>query len=652
MKNEFELAFTEIAETLKLSREVITEALEAALVSAYRRNVGVSSAQEVTVTIDQETGAPTIWAEKEVVDEVQDERTEVLLGQAQAIVPDAEIGDTVMVESTPEDFGRIAAQTAKQVLLQRMREAERAAQYEEYRERVGDLVTGTVQSASDSAVTVGLGRSEAILPRSQQVPGERYRTHDKVRAYVLEVRETTRGPQIILSRSHRNMLRRLLEYEVPEIYNGTVEIKNIAREPGARSKVAVMATQEGVDPVGACVGMRGVRIQSIVRELSDEKIDVIEWNPDQAAFIAKALSPARVSDVFLDDDPNQGRTAIVIVPDDQLSLAIGREGQNARLGAKLTGWRIDIKSVTEAASDALEHLNSDDMAEMAAEHAEVASNIERIMEKKAANRPVMPEDYKLLSQFIRLVEGERIGRLDEQRRAVEEARAAIREGIPLAAYEFALEDTSLPLRVYNVLSDAGYETFGQLMEQLEYDEESLLELSGFGPVALEEVKEVVKTEEIPEPQPEPEEEVEPEAVEEVAAEAEAVAEEEEAEAEPVAEDEEETEPAEAQPVAEAVEEAEVEGPKPVTEVAVAEAETPVEVEEEFEEAVLGEELYDEDEDDDELAKERAKRRRRQLVFNEDLGEVVARRRRKASRRRENWEDLEGLDVDDVDEIEY
>src|SRR5690606_14761825 len=202
-----------------------------------------------------------------------------------------------------------------------------------------------------------LGRTEAILPKSQQVPGERYRAHDKIRVYVLEVRRTSRGPQILVSRNHRNLLRRLLELEVPEIYNGQVDIKSIAREAGARSKVAVMALQEGVDPVGACVGMRGVRIQSIVRELNDEKIDIIEWDPNPHVFIAKALSPARVSQVHLDDHPDEGKTAVVIVPDDQLSLAIGREGQNARLAAKLTGWRIDIQSLTESASEALTRLD-------------------------------------------------------------------------------------------------------------------------------------------------------------------------------------------------------------------------------------------------------------------------------------------------------
>jgi len=656
MKNEFELAFNEVADTLKLSKEVVTEALETALVSAYRRNSGASSAQNVEVTINDETGELSIFVEKEVSEEVQDDRTEVSLEDARRVDTDAQVGDMLMVEAALGNFGRIAAQTAKQVLLQRMREAERAAQYEEYRERVGDLVTGTVQSVSDSAVTVGLGRSEAILPRSQQVPGERYHTHDKVRAYVMEVRESSRGPQIILSRAHRNMLRRLLEYEVPEIYNGTVEIKNIAREPGARSKVAVFATQEGVDPVGACVGIRGVRIQSIVRELNDEKIDVIEWNVDQAQFIAKALSPARVTDVFLDEDPNQGRTAIVIVPDDQLSLAIGREGQNARLGAKLTGWRIDIKSITESATDALEHIAEPEMSELAVLQVEAVAEIERILAKKAANRPVMPEEYQTLSQFASLVEKTRLGQLQIEREVIEEARAAVREQIPPNAYEFPLDETSLPLRIYNILAEDGFTTFGELMEQVAYDEQYLLNLPGFGEKALEKVKEIIETEEIPEPEPEEvevvEEAAEAEVVEEGAEVAEADA---EAEAEAVAEAPETA--VEEEPVAEAEGEVVAEAEAPATEAEPAKPEAaPVPAVAEQAVEPFSEELVDlypaDEEADEKLAKEKAKRRRRQLVFDEDLGEVVVKRRRKASRRRAEWEDFEGLDdLDTLDEFE-
>ena len=352
MKSEFLLAFNQICSERNLSKEVVLEALQTALVSAYRRNINASSAQNVTAQIDGNTGMAKIFVEKEVVEVAQDDRTEVSLSKAQEIVPDSKLGDMVMIESTPEDFGRIAAQTAKQVILQRIREAERDALYSNFSEREGEIINGTVQSVTGQGVTLNLGRTEALLPKNQQVPGERYNVHQRLRAYVLEVRKTPRGPQIIVSRNHKNMLRRLLELEVPEIYNGAVEIKSIAREAGARSKIAVAAKQPGVDPVGSCVGMKGVRIQSIVNELGGEKIDVIEWNPDTSAYIQKALSPARVLAVYPDDDAMDGKNALVVVPDDQLSLAIGREGQNARLAAKLTGWRIDIKSAMEAANEA------------------------------------------------------------------------------------------------------------------------------------------------------------------------------------------------------------------------------------------------------------------------------------------------------------
>ena len=400
MKSEFILAFNEICEPRGLPKEDVFDALKTALVSAYRRDMNVSNTQQVIAEIDSRTGEPTIYAEKEVVDSIVDDRTEVLMDDARRLShPDTDVdslkmGDLVMVDSTTATFGRIAAQTAKQVLLQRVREAEREQLFEDFSGREGELVNGTVQSISGQHITIGLGRTEAILPKSQQVRGERYRAHDKIRVYVLEVRRTNRGPQIFVSRNHRNLLRRLLELEVPEIYNGQVEIKSIAREAGQRSKVAVMALQPGVDPVGACVGMRGVRIQSIVRELNDEKIDVIEWNPDQKTFIAKALSPARVSHVFLEDHPDDGKTAVVVVPDDQLSLAIGREGQNARLAAKLTGWRIDIKSLTESASDSLDTAGSSGRrCSCCAKMNNSLIKFEAFWPRKQAGRPITSEDY-------------------------------------------------------------------------------------------------------------------------------------------------------------------------------------------------------------------------------------------------------------------
>lgn len=501
MKSEFALAFNEIAEHSKLKKEVILEALENAMVTAYRKAVNASAAQHVVVKIDPGTGSIRVYAEKEVVDSVLEQNTEVALVDARQVDPEAKLGDMVTVESTPRDFGRIAAQAAKQVILQRIREAERESQYQEYVQREGDIVNGTVQSVSPQAVTLGLGRTEATLPRSQMMPGERYHAHEKVRAYVLEVKKTTRGPQIIVSRSHKNMLRRLLEYEVPEIYNGQVEIKSIAREPGQRSKVAVAAVQEGVDPVGACVGMRGVRIQSIVKELNDEKIDVIEWNPEQSAFIAKALSPARVTSVYLDDDPISGRTAMVVVPDDQLSLAIGREGQNARLAAKLTNWRIDIKSLSEASNDSLRILREDpSFADVLAANAEMLTSADGILAKKAEGRPLQPEEYNLLSRIVDLRERKIAKGRQAERAAKVEKVQAIKATIPLVAYKMRLAELGLSDRVYRLLSDAELNSIGVVMEELAISDDRILALEGFGPKMLDELKAALEKVTFPEPE--------------------------------------------------------------------------------------------------------------------------------------------------------
>ncbi|MFN2303967.1 MAG: transcription termination factor NusA, partial [Anaerolineales bacterium] len=357
MKSEFALAFNEVVEDRQLSKDVIMEALESAMVSAYRKAVNASNAQLVEAKVNLDTGEVEIYAEKEVVEDVQDDRTEVLLSKAKMVDPDAELGSVVVVETTPADFGRVAAQTARQVIQQRIREAEREIQYDYFINQVGEIVSGVVQAVNSRGATIGLDKkAEGLMLRKDMIPRERLRVHDRIRCLIYDVKESNRGPQIYLSRAHRKFLRRLLENEVPEIYHGVVEIRSIAREPGQRAKVAVSATQQGIDPVGACVGVRGVRIQAIVRELSDEKIDVIEWNKDATVFIAKAISPARVVGVYLNDSEEEGKTATVVVPEDQLSLAIGRDGQNARLAAKLTGWRIDIKSQVEAAEEALQKL--------------------------------------------------------------------------------------------------------------------------------------------------------------------------------------------------------------------------------------------------------------------------------------------------------
>jgi N utilization substance protein A len=345
-----------------LDREVIFSAIEAALISAYKRNYG--SVANVTAEVDRVTGEMKIFAEKEVVEEVMNPHTEVTLEDARKFEPDAQLGDVVRVASVPKDFGRIAAQTAKQVILQRIREAERDTVFENFKHRVGEIITAQVRSidTNSGAVTVLLDdKHESLLPREEQIPRERLRRGDYIKLYIVDVHKSNRGPVIKLSRTHRGLLRRLLEQEIPEVREGTVEIKAISREPGARSKVAVAATVDGVDPVGSCVGMRGLRIQNIVNELAGEKIDVLEWSPDIRAYIANALSPAKVQGVILSEEDSV-RTATVVVPDRQLSLAIGKAGQNARLAAKLTGWRIDIKSDTEARAEGLDLLAAEQAA--------------------------------------------------------------------------------------------------------------------------------------------------------------------------------------------------------------------------------------------------------------------------------------------------
>jgi N utilization substance protein A len=355
MNKQLLMAINQICAERNLKPQVVIDAIEQALISAYRRNFGTD--QEVAAKLDPETGDTHIYEVMTVVspEEFTDPQSQLLLEDARAIDPTVDVGDEIQIERTPEDFGRIAAQAAKQVILQRIREAERDALYDEYRQREGELIQGSVRpfDRGKDSVNVSLdgGRAEGVMYRSDQIPGERYRPNSSVLAYVVDVTKGGRGPTIHLSRTHRNMLRRLLEKEVPEIKQGTVEIKAIAREAGSRSKVAVSATQRGVDPVGSCVGMRGVRIQNIVKELHGEKIDVVEWNPNPEKFVANALSPAKVTDVIL--FPEVDNTALVIVPQRQLSLAIGKEGQNARLVAKLTGWRIDIKSDEEAIAEGL-----------------------------------------------------------------------------------------------------------------------------------------------------------------------------------------------------------------------------------------------------------------------------------------------------------
>lgn len=349
MKSEFMLAITQLSAEKNLPKEVVLSAVETALVSAYRKD-NFASTQEISVKIDPTTGRVKVWAEKTVVEQPSDTRYEISLADAAKIKPDVQLDEVVMAEATPRNAGRIAAQTAKQVILQRLHEAEHSAIFEEYSDKEGDIVTGVVQRIEPRQLFVDLGRAEAILPAAEQVRNERYRIGQRLRVYLLEVVRTSRGPQVVVSRSHPDLLRRLFELEVPEVLSGVVEIKAVAREAGYRSKIAVAARQEGIDPVGCCVGLRGIRIQNIMRELNGEKLDVVSWSSDTAAFIANALSPAQVLSVELDEDDG---IATVVVPDKQLSLAIGKEGQNARLAAKLSGWRIDIKSASIAEEEKL-----------------------------------------------------------------------------------------------------------------------------------------------------------------------------------------------------------------------------------------------------------------------------------------------------------
>lgn len=326
-----------------LDTDVLLEAIEVALIAAYKKNFG--ALQNVRVQIDKTTGKIGVYSRRKIVEEVLDPRTEISLEEARTLDPRYELEDIVEFEVTPRDFGRIAAQTAKNVILQKIREAERDMIFDEYANRESDIVTGVVQRIENKNVYIDFGKTEAILTQNEQMPTDEYKQNDRIKTYIIDVKKTTKGPQIMVSRTHPGLLKRLFELEVPEIHDGTVEIKSIAREAGARSKIAVYSTDENIDPVGSCVGPKGLRVQSIVNELKGEKIDIVKWSEEPAKFIANALSPAKVVSV---DIMEEDKVARVVVPDYQLSLAIGKEGQNARLAAKLTGWKIDIKSESQA----------------------------------------------------------------------------------------------------------------------------------------------------------------------------------------------------------------------------------------------------------------------------------------------------------------
>lgn len=661
MSNELQIAFDEIAEMRSLPADVVLEALQSALVSAYRRDSGASTAQAIEARIDPQTGRARVFVEKEVVEEIWTDATEVTLEKARFYDPEAQLNDVVMVqvENTTKNFGRIAAQTAKQVILQKIREAERTALYEEFINREGDLITGTVQSVNSRQVTLSLGRAEADLPRSQQIPGERYRPHEKTRVYVMEVKKSNRGPQIIVSRAHRSMLRRLLEYEVPEIYNGQVEIKSIAREAGHRSKVAVAALQDGIDPVGACVGMRGIRIQNIVKELHDEKIDVIEWNPDAVAFISKALSPARVTGVYLDDDPNDGRTAVVVVPDDQLSLAIGREGQNARLAAKLTGWRIDIKSVTETVQGALENLDIPPLSGLEVQYPDLVEESRRIMDKKNQSLTVMPEEYRTLGRFADAVEQILLDERDEARDMRLQEIEAVKSTLPAEMFDLPLDVLAISQDILDILEPYG--NVGEIMLECLVNEAGVAKkLSGVSGDPISDIQgaldsimmadiEALLKESQAIDESEEDADVGDDIVEAIAADieesttGEEITDDEESVAftEVVDEDEEDEVLLDAfgQPVIERE-------PEPTIVDPVIEEDSEDVVAVPSGDSELSDDDDGDDDDDDDFDRERApkgkkkrrkeRQKRRELVLDEDRGEVVAKRRRKGSRG--SWDD--------------
>ncbi len=436
MKSDFMVALKQLAAERHLPMEQVLGAIEVALASAFKKD-NPASGQNISVTLNPNNGEVSVYALKMVVETVEDEERQITLVDARRIRKDVAVGDEVAAaEPLPHNASRIAAQTAKQVVLQRLREAERELLFQEFAQHEGDIMSGIVETSdSGRAITLDLGRAQAILPQEEQVSTERYRKGQRVKVYLLSVRSAPKGPEIIVSRSHRDVLRRLFEIEVPEVHNGVVEIKAIAREAGFRSKVAVTANQPGIDPVGSCIGIRGNRIQSIVNELQGEKIDIVSWDSDPRSFIANSLSPSEPVQVELLDAE---KTAVVVVPDRQLSLAIGKEGQNTRLAARLTGWRLDIKGMTEweQIREARLHAAAQAAARAAAEAA--------------------------------LLTAAQAGEVTEAEEADQEAEAAVAEAVAI------VEGTNEILDAPESVEVAGQEVVA-VAEGLEIDEESILE---------------------------------------------------------------------------------------------------------------------------------------------------------------------------------
>ncbi len=385
MNGDFIDALRAIEKEKEIPLEVLIETVESALVTAYKKNFATTS--DIHVRVQSGKNGFKVFAGKLVVEHVTNSHAEINIEEARRVQPDISEGDFLEVEVTTEDFGRIAAQTAKQVVMQRIREAERDHVFDEYSEKVGDVLTGIVQRIEQRNVFINIGKIEALLPVGEQVPSEPYKFNDRIKVFVLEVRRTPKGPQVIVSRTHPSLIRRLFELEVPEIHDGIVTLKSVAREPGSRSKIAVHSTDDQVDPVGACVGHRGSRVQAVVTELYDEKIDIIRWNEDLSRFIAESLSPAKVVSVTITEE---NKSAFVIVPDNQLSLAIGKAGQNVRLAARLTGWRIDIRSEAQIAKTALS-VDPDDVTEVAVEAPPVVDTVDAVAETEEITPVIEPE---------------------------------------------------------------------------------------------------------------------------------------------------------------------------------------------------------------------------------------------------------------------
>ncbi|MBT3363133.1 MAG: transcription termination/antitermination protein NusA [Chloroflexi bacterium] len=465
MKSDFLVAITQLAAEKNLPKDLVLKSVEAALVSAYKKDT-VMADQDVAVKISPGSGEVKVYLRKLVVEEPNNPDTEIAIKEAKKIKSDIEVDDILDIEITPANAGRIAAQTAKQVVLQRLREAERDMAYEEYVDKEGQIILGVIQRVEPRQIIVELGKSEAVMPTGEQVRTERYRVGQRLKFYVAEVRRTGKGPQIAVSRAHPNLLRCLFELEVPEILNGSVEVKGIAREAGHRSKVAVWANQEGLDPVGSCVGLRGVRIQNIANELNGERIDIVHWDESTEAYIANALSPAQVSHVTTNDE---FVAATVVVPDNQLSLAIGKEGQNVRLAAKLTGWKIDIKSLTIAAQEA--ELKKAEQAEAKeeekqSEEEEVVAEVQVIEEEVVAESAPVAEVSEtveevvlsakdVLPEFadIDTVEEEK----EEEEEEAEEEEEEEEEGV-LYEPEFSIETETNQIRFAEDI--LGYDRFG------------------------------------------------------------------------------------------------------------------------------------------------------------------------------------------------